>query len=384
MNGYTPKIQLPFTTAKPFPAQAFEPSPERLRMGVEAQARANAPKMPVVNTAVSDRIAALGRNPNVPTPAESAGPRIPLPRTAPAGTMPTRPASMPVNPLSRNAPAGAASSLGGPVPVGPQRAPGERALRIAARRGNIDAARTLYQADQRQGSEGAYMRFQAWRDGQQAEQRNQERTQERTWQEQDRAQGRSWQTQDQEAERRFRAWQESKDTNQRQQERGQARDWQVQDQERERQQQLEDEKRRSEEARKTYPLMDPTTGKPSSAHFMTGNGMTLPTSKPEAPLPPGMVPKQAQRDGIMYGPADQVDKPQLPDGIQYEKDLNGKIVSAVYPTWNPDSKSWTLARMDLNGDGVVSESEKAAATTGSGSAGSAAGQTGSGIKFKMK
>ncbi len=143
-----PKIQLPFGKSDAFPAQAFEPTPERLRMGVEAQARANAPKMPVVNTSVSDRVAALGRNPNVPMPAETAMP-FGQPAAAPAqpgafggGVMPQPRAT--VNPLSRGAPAGAASSLGGPVPVGRSRFDPNRMAERMVRRGDPRGAQFLF------------------------------------------------------------------------------------------------------------------------------------------------------------------------------------------------------------------------------------------------
>lgn len=144
MNGYTPKIQLPFTTAKPFPARAFEPSPERLRMGVEAQARANAPKMPVVNTAVSDRVAALGRNPSVSTPAAPFG----QPAAPPAQPVifggDVMPQPRAANPLSRGAPAGAASSLGGPVPVGRSRFDPNRMAEMMVRRKDPRGAQFLF------------------------------------------------------------------------------------------------------------------------------------------------------------------------------------------------------------------------------------------------
>lgn len=63
----------------------------------------------------------------------------------------------------------------------------------------------------------------------------------------------------------------------------------------------------------------------------------------------------------------------LPEGIQYEKDDSGRIIGGVYPTYNDQGKL-VMRRIDLDGDGVVSPQEQAAAMQ-------AAGMTPGGMKF---
>lgn len=86
---------------------------------------------------------------------------------------------------------------------------------------------------------------------------------------------------------------------------------------------------------------------------------TVPVMKADAPLPAGLVPQGAVRDGIQYGPANQADG-KAP-AFTYEKDPNGKITGAVYPVQDPQTGAWRLQRADINGDGVVSPQEAAAA-----------------------
>lgn len=65
--------------------------------------------------------------------------------------------------------------------------------------------------------------------------------------------------------------------------------------------------------------------------------------------------------------------PKIPEGIQYEKDAMGKIIGGVYPTYNDQGKL-VMRRIDLDGNGIVTPAEQAAAMQ-------AAGQTPGGVKF---
>jgi hypothetical protein len=94
-------------------------------------------------------------------------------------------------------------------------------------------------------------------------------------------------------------------------------------------------------------------------------GSTLRMAKPDAPLPPGMVPTKANRGGITYS-GKQSDTTKIPEGIQYEKDAMGRIIGGVYPAYN-DGGKLVMRRIDMDGNGVVSPAELSAAQ--------AAGQT---------
>lgn len=63
--------------------------------------------------------------------------------------------------------------------------------------------------------------------------------------------------------------------------------------------------------------------------------------------------------------------PKIPDGIQYEKDAMGKIIGGVYPTYNDQGKL-VMRRIDLDGDGVVSPAEQAAAQSAAATQGKSA------------
>lgn len=79
----------------------------------------------------------------------------------------------------------------------------------------------------------------------------------------------------------------------------------------------------------------------------------------------GMVMKQGQPTGSVVPksqpkPAAQAAAAKIPEGIQYEKDEMGRIVGGVYPTYNEAGKL-VMRRIDLDGDGVVTPKEQAAA-----------------------
>jgi hypothetical protein len=113
-------MKLPFTKSAPFPASAFIPTPDRLKMGVEAQAKAAVPPVnPALNTVASDRVAALGRS-SAPPLAMSTTP--PTPAAGPSMMMPAAPAIRP--PVSQSPlggmPTTSLSSRGGPMSYSPR------------------------------------------------------------------------------------------------------------------------------------------------------------------------------------------------------------------------------------------------------------------------
>ena len=104
---------------------------------------------------------------------------------------------------------------------------------------------------------------------------------------------------------------------------------------------------------------------------------TLPVMKADAPLPAGLVPTGAVRGGVQYGPAEKAQTGKAPS-FTYEKDPAGKITGAVYPVQDPKTGAWRLQRADINGDGVISPEEAAAA----GGAAPAADPAGAALKTK--
>lgn len=74
-------------------------------------------------------------------------------------------------------------------------------------------------------------------------------------------------------------------------------------------------------------------------------------------------------------PPKPAEAPKIPEGIQYEKDALGKIIGGVYPTYNEQGRL-VMRRIDLDGDGVVTPQEQAAAQA-------AAGTTTGGFKFSL-
>lgn len=67
---------------------------------------------------------------------------------------------------------------------------------------------------------------------------------------------------------------------------------------------------------------------------------------------------------------------KVPDGIQYEKDALGNITGGKYPAWDEARQTWVIRSIDLDGNGVVSPQERAAANAGSGAAGQQPGWMG--------
>jgi len=94
----------------------------------------------------------------------------------------------------------------------------------------------------------------------------------------------------------------------------------------------------------------------------------------EAPRPEAafMGPMPGKPKLAPYTPPTQpTDTPKIPEGIQYEKDAMGKIIGGVYPTYN-DQGRLVMRRIDLDGDGVVSPAELAAAQSAAATQGKSA------------
>ena len=72
-------------------------------------------------------------------------------------------------------------------------------------------------------------------------------------------------------------------------------------------------------------------------------------------------------------PPKPAEAPKVPDGIQYEKDALGNITGGKYPAWDEARQTWVIRSMDLDGNGVVSPQERAAANAGAGAGAPAAG-----------
>ena len=68
--------------------------------------------------------------------------------------------------------------------------------------------------------------------------------------------------------------------------------------------------------------------------------------------------------------------PKVPDGIQYEKGVLGNITGGKYPAWDEARQTWVIRSIDLDGNGVVSPQERAAANAGAGAAGQQSGWMG--------
>lgn len=74
-------------------------------------------------------------------------------------------------------------------------------------------------------------------------------------------------------------------------------------------------------------------------------------------------------------PPKPAEAPKVPDGIQYEKDALGNITGGKYPAWDEARQTWVIRKIDLDGNGVVSPQERAAANTNAGAGAPAAGPT---------
>ncbi len=400
-------MKLPFTKSAPFPASAFIPSPERLKMGVEAQAKAAVPPVnPALNTVASDRVAALGRSAAPPLamsttpPTPAAGPSMMMP-AAPAlrapvaqsplgGMAPRSPlggmtSSSPLGGMAPSSPLGgmpttSIASRGGPMSysqqgvgtnnpnayaVGRDRAPvGMRMLERAARRRDPRAILALAGMEQQNAMQGQQMTMQQMREAADAQRFDQQQQNQMTM-----------------FELQQQAMQQRDATNFGQQQEM----FRMQSEQRAGESALEFQRRQEAEAAQRAAEGDPTKvttqrieGTDYIIPFAGNKAMgTLPVMKADAPLPAGLVPTGAVRGGVQYGQAETAQTGKAPS-FTYEKDPSGKITGAVYPVQDPKTGAWRLQRADINGDGVISPAEAAAA----GGAAPAAAPAGAAVKTK--
>ena len=90
---------------------------------------------------------------------------------------------------------------------------------------------------------------------------------------------------------------------------------------------------------------------------------TLPMSRPQAPLPPGMVPVQAERGGVQYGmPSTKTDRPHI-------EMIKGADGSSVPHSVHVDQQGNVIMRkvkiIDANGDGIDDRQQMGAGDQGS-------------------
>lgn len=337
------------------------PSPEMQNMVVNG-GRPYAPRTPTMPAEVGGQPAEI----LPPTRPQAAyAPRLnPLALGAPAGaasglSVPIAPA----NSLSRGARPGAGSSLGGPVRVGRSANDPLRIAEQARRRGNIgpmmDLAKTQMQEDRadvrtERGEQRADARY---------DQQRRDRMDE--WTQSQAAEAAREQRQNERQDQGF-----DKDTQRRANESS-----------------VEWERRRlimaEEKAAQGDPNQVRTVPIPGTDYVVpyTGNRAmgTLPVAKPAPPLPAGMVPRSAQRDGVSYEPGNPTPEVKLPKIYQGKPDALGKPTRDYY--YEPDPKTGKPRKIyieDKDGDGVPDNQQKGAAAP------AAPAQTASGIKFKLK
>lgn len=118
--------------------------------------------------------------------------------------------------------------------------------------------------------------------------------------------------------------------------------------------QAQHDAKQAEEARKSYPMLDPLSGKPDAGYFMTGNGQMVPraAAKPQPWSPEqlrdmGLKPTQAKIGNVTFG---QGSKTEAPTQLRTVKDRNGIDVTVM---WDNETRSWVPwnAPMSLSASG---------------------------------
>ena len=361
-------MQLPFTKSAPFPTAAFTPTPARLQMGVESQARAAQPPVnPALNTTASDRMAALGRSsapvigpipapaPLTPSPA-GMGQMMSAPSQRAASPLGGMASSSPLGGMSSRSPLGgmptsSISSRGGPMSYSPQGVGTTNPNAYAVGRNNKNFAERTRQSPMpmmaplmpgRQAAPASMMLGGA--PGQSSAPVMPGRD------------DAFWASMDNTA---FIAEQDAL----------RAADAGA------------EVKAAEDQANRERSMEVTTTAIPGTDYVIPFAGnkamRPLPFMKADAPLPAGLVPTGAVRGGVQYGPAETAQTGKAP-AFTYEKDPTGKITGAVYPVQDPQTGAWRLQRADINGDGVISPAEAAAA----GGAAPAAASAGAAVKTK--
>jgi hypothetical protein len=287
-------------------------------------------------------------------PQGPAAPRLnPLSRGAAAGASSSLGTSItPPNSLSRGARPGFASGLGGPVKVGRSANDPMRIAETARRRGNI--APIMQMVTQQMQEDRADARME--RGEQRADIRSNQARIDRMneWTQSQAAataqEGRQMMREDQRFDR---------DTQRRANE--SSVEW-----ERRKLIMAEEKAARGDPTQvRVVPIPDTDYVIPYAGNQAMG---TLRKSQPEAPLPPGMVPQSAMRDGVQYSipeaaPAAEV---KLPKIFQGKADLQGKPGRDYY--YEPDPKTGKPSKVyieDADGDGVPDNQQKVSAAPAS-------------------
>lgn len=383
-----PRMTLPFNKMDKLPSSAFAPQMPTQLNGVEMQAAAKRAPLPTINTAASDQVAKLGMmSPpaNAPTPAPQVVsgpgmmPEAPAPAASPFGGMPTAPLSDRSGPMgyspkgvgtnnpnsyavgknNRNFPARTGQmTVSAPGMMPPQAAPmpmlgGPNPTRVAG-----PGMQPQTQAPiNPMGRDDAF-----WAGLKQ--------------------QSADYQAQVQ-AEKSAGAKKAEEEFIY----------------QRKRTDMISDEQRHGEQARETYALKDPLTGQPHTGHFMTGNGMTLPSQAAVQTPQPGLmeIPGTNLRMPTLGGER-IVGAPMLKENVNAPGDGMGPVQRTLEPAQvdqpkftadketgrlyyvQPDGKGGFVRRWvaDANGDGIpdVQPGQTAPVQT--------QGQTKSGIKFSVK
>lgn len=116
----------------------------------------------------------------------------------------------------------------------------------------------------------------------------------------------------------------------------------------------------------------PNTGMMAPVFNGKVSPQTLPIVKPEAPLPPGMVPTEANRGGVTY-------KPQAPEAPAKMPKFQQDATNGKWFWFEPNGKGgFTQKFVDANQDGIPDAQQQP------GAAGPTAGKTASGISFTLK
>lgn len=289
-----------------------------------------------------------------------AGVRSQVRNPMPFGTPPPAASAVPmapVNGLSRRRAPGSNSALGGPVPVGRSRYDADRMAEQMVRRRDPRGAQFLF-GQARDAQDRAFSRemFGAQEGAAMArEQRGEARDDLRFGRELEAEQQRE-QRRDRRDEFQF----------------GREQQMEEQRYQRRRQDELTDEQRRNGFTTRPLDPNDPTKG----TAVVRGDGSLfniLPYEAPPAPLPPGMVPQGATRDGVQYGPAE----PPRPEVTWQEDPATGQRVP-YQQMIDPQTGEITFKRLRVQGgpDAGAGAPNPAAMNGGT--------QTAAGTKFRLK
>lgn len=127
----------------------------------------------------------------------------------------------------------------------------------------------------------------------------------------------------------------------------------------------ERERAEREQERGRVPIMGtvPIPGTDYAGTYADGRPMgNVPVARPASPLPPGMVPRSAERNGVRYGP--EQSKPAPPPKVQEFKTADGL---SEYRQWDEAKGGWRKVKfIDEDGDGVDDREQQGGAAPADG------------------